>query len=112
MNEQTKAVLSAVVEELGAVAQDQQRLADDLVGLLHNPAPGERMVRRLQEFDSLRQRLELLGETVGMVAEADGGDVAEAVLARMTLSSVRMVFARHLGRAVEAPVAAGDVELF
>lgn len=102
------AVLAALREEALAVAADQQGLADDLAAVV----AGDDAVRRMQMFDLLRQRLELMAAAAEELA-AGGGDLPERLLARLSLSSVRALYARHLGLAApEGGDDGGDVELF
>lgn len=102
------AVLAALREEALDVAADQQSLADDLAAVIG----GEAAVRRMQAFDLLRQRLELIAAVAEELAAGNAG-LPERLLGRLTVSAVQARYARHLG--LEAPEAGddgGDVELF
>ncbi len=111
MSDPGRAVLSALRREALAVAAGQQRLADDLSEMfLAGGAAGEGAVVRLQAFDELRQRIELLAAVAEELAAGDDG-LAGRVLGRLSLASVRSAYAAALG--VEAPAESGeDVELF
>lgn len=112
MQDYFNVVAQVLRAELRAVAADQQALADALSPAVLAADPA--LVTRLQAFDALGQRLEMLARVVDEL-EQGGGTVddarADALLARIELSAVRDAFARRLGR--EASMSGdGDVELF
>lgn len=111
-NEAQGAVLAAAEQELRRVGLEQQALADDLSGLLADPS--DALVRRLQDFDRLRQKLDQLAEVLAVLRTAPAADLAAAVPACLVLTELRQVFCAALGVAEEP--AAGeegeDVELF
>jgi Lon protease-like protein len=110
MRDYFKVVAQVLQQELRAVAADQQSLADHLAPLA---AADPALVRRLQDFDALRQRLDMLARVAASLE--NGGDMDEgavdAMLAKIEVASVRDAFARRLGREVSAG-GADDVELF
>lgn len=105
------AVLAAARSELGRIGDDQQQLADDLSELLGEAAPVD-VIRRLQAFDLLHQRVDLLAEVLAVLEATPSADLAEAVPACLTLGRLRDDFATALGVAGEAAEDGDEIELF
>ena len=103
LTEAQRAVVAATRRELGRIAEEQQKLADDLAGVL-GAAASDEAIRRMQAFDLLRQRVDLLAEVLRVLVATPSAGLAEAVPACLTLNTLRQDFAAALG------VAAGDGE--
>ncbi len=111
MRDHFEIIAKVFQEELLAIAADQQGLADALATVAATCDPA--LVRRLQDFDSLRQRLEMLARAASIFENGRAVDDAavDGMLARIEVASVRDAFARRLGRDV-SDVGSDDVELF
>jgi hypothetical protein len=109
------AVLAATRRELGRIGTDQQGLADDLAEALGDGA-SDTVVTRLQAFDLLRQRIDLLAEVLAVLETSPSADLKQAVPACLTLTTLRRDFAAALGAEEEPGDGdAGteeDIELF
>lgn len=111
LSEAQSAVLAATRRELGRIGEDQQQLADDLADLLGETAPVD-VIRRMQAFDLLRQRVDLLAEALAVLEATPSADLAQTVPACLTLASLRQDFAAALGVAAESTADGEEIELF
>ncbi len=111
LSEAQRAVLAATRRELRRIGEDQQQLADDLAELLGETASVD-VIRRMQTFALLRQRVDLLAEALAVLEAMPSADLAEAVPTCLTLASLRQDFAAALGVAAEAGEDGEEIELF
>lgn len=110
-SEAQRAVLATVRQQLSRIGLEQQQLADDLAGLMGAAAP-DGLVRRMQAFDLLRQRVDLMAAVLGVLETTPPAGLAEAVPACLTLDSLRRDFAQALGVGEAVGEVGEDVELF
>lgn len=111
-NQAQGAVLATTEQELRRVGAEQQALADDLSTLLEQPS--DALVRRLQDFDRLRQKIDQLAGVLAVLRSTPAAELPAAVPASLVLTELRQAFCAALGVATDAPAAQGedDIELF